>query len=291
MQIFLADLMVSSDDTALQDRPEALNRVRVDCANDVLANGVVNGLVRETALQAATSGVSIGAKKANPVRHGFADESFKRLSICVLDNASNDITLAFDCADNCGLAGISSASLAAFLVPMSVLIAAADVGFVNLDNPAKLLDVLDHGSADLVAHEPCRLVRAEAHIAEDLEGAHTLLADQHKVRDSVPILQRLIRVLKDCAGQVREAIARLGGALIALPMPRVALQLGRLRRPTTRANDALWPSAHDQIRNTIILCLKHRVELRGGQLMNGFWVRGATHNEFLPMSERNIAWA
>jgi hypothetical protein len=38
MQVFLADLMVSANDAALQDRPEALNGVGVHCANDMLAD-------------------------------------------------------------------------------------------------------------------------------------------------------------------------------------------------------------------------------------------------------------
>jgi hypothetical protein len=39
-------------------------------------------------------------------------------------------------------------------------------------------------------------------VAVDLKGAHTLLADQRDMRDPEPVFQRLIRVLKDCAGQV-----------------------------------------------------------------------------------------
>jgi hypothetical protein len=49
MQIFLADLVVGSDNAALQDRLEALNRIGVNCADDMLTNGVIDGLVRESA--------------------------------------------------------------------------------------------------------------------------------------------------------------------------------------------------------------------------------------------------
>ena len=41
-QIFLADLMVRSNDASLQDRPEAFNRIGVNCADDILANGVID---------------------------------------------------------------------------------------------------------------------------------------------------------------------------------------------------------------------------------------------------------
>ena len=291
MQIFFANLMISSNNATFQNRPEALNRIGVNCSNDMLANGVINELVREAMLQPHIAGVSISAEKANAVRDGFPNESFKRLPIGVLDNASNYVALALDCPDNGGFARITTPTLAAFLVPMPVLVAAADVGFINLDDAAKLLDVLDHGRSNLVAHEPSSLVGAEAHISEDLKGAHTLLTDQHEMGDSIPILQRLIRVLKDCAGQVREAVARFRRALVALPMPWVALQFGRFWGPATRAHDAVWPAAHNKICNAIVLSLKHRVELRDGQLVDGFWVGGTAHNEFLSVSERKMACA
>jgi hypothetical protein len=38
MQILLANLVVGSDNAALENRPEALNRIGVNCANDVLAD-------------------------------------------------------------------------------------------------------------------------------------------------------------------------------------------------------------------------------------------------------------
>jgi len=227
--------------------------------------------MREAMLQPHIAGISIGAEQANAVRCGFPHESLKRLSIGVLDNASNDVAFALDRANNGGLASVSAPALAAFLVPMPVLIASADVGFINLDNSAKFLDVLDHCGSDLMAHEPSGFVRAETHVAEDLEGAHALFADQHQVRDSVPIFQRLIRVLKDCPGQLREAIA-LVCASVALPPEGHRRNRIDLLRPAARAVNAFWPPASDQVPNAIVLSLKHRVELRWGQLVDWFWM-------------------
>jgi hypothetical protein len=139
MQIFLANLVVSPDNAALQDGPEALNRVRVNCANDVLANGVVDRLMREAMLQPDIAWVSIGAEKADAVRYGFADESFKGLSICVLDHASNDVSLALDCADYGSLAGIPTPALSALFVPMPILVAPANVGFISTMPPSFLM--------------------------------------------------------------------------------------------------------------------------------------------------------
>jgi hypothetical protein len=267
MQILLGNLMISTDNSTLEDRPEALDCVGVNRANDVLANSVVNRLVRETALKTAIAGISIGAEEANPVRYGLPHESLKRSSVGPLDNARNDIALALDCANDRSLAGISPPARSAFLIPMPVLVAPADVGFINFNDPAKLLDVLDHRSSDLVAHEPSSLVRAEAHIAEDLEGAHALLADQHQVRDAVPVFQRLIRVLKDCAGQVRETIA-LVCAGVALPLEGHCRDRIYLLRIAARAADAFRPTPRDQILDAIVLSLKQFVKLLGCQLVD-----------------------
>jgi hypothetical protein len=68
MQVFLADLMVSSDNAALEERPATLDGVRMNCANDMLTNGVIDCFVREAMLQPHISGISIGAEKANSIR-------------------------------------------------------------------------------------------------------------------------------------------------------------------------------------------------------------------------------
>src|SRR5258708_33060090 len=44
--VFGADFVEASDDPALEDRPEALNRVGVDCADDVLPDAVINRAMR-----------------------------------------------------------------------------------------------------------------------------------------------------------------------------------------------------------------------------------------------------
>jgi hypothetical protein len=280
MQIFLADLVIGSDNAALEDRPEAFNRVGVNCANDVLANCMIDKLMREAAVQPLIAGISVCAEKANAVRYSLPHESLKREPVCAFDHAGDDIALALDCAHNGSLAGVSAPALSALFVPMPVFIATADVGFIDLNNSAEFLDVLDHRGSDLVAHKPSSFVAAEAHVAENLEGTHALFADQHKVRDSVPIFQRLIRVLKDCAGQVRETVA-LVCAGIALPMESHCGDGIDALGIATRASDAFGPPASDQISNAIFLSLKQRIELRCGQLVDWLGMLAAGHDGLL----------
>ena len=47
MRVFLAHLVIRPDDAALQNRPEAFDGIRMDCADDVLTGAMVNSLMRE----------------------------------------------------------------------------------------------------------------------------------------------------------------------------------------------------------------------------------------------------
>jgi hypothetical protein len=71
-QVFPADLVIGPDNAALQDRPEALDCIGVNCANDMLANGVIDRLMREVAVQSLIARISVSAEKVNAVRYSFS---------------------------------------------------------------------------------------------------------------------------------------------------------------------------------------------------------------------------
>jgi len=271
MQILFADLVKRADDTALQDRPKTLDGLRMNRAVNVLVRSMVNDAMRIPLLgEAIVARPVIGAEQANLMRDGFVDERAQRRTFDVLNNAGDHIAFATNCADDNGFS-LPLVALSAPLIPVPVTAVAADDRLVNLNDPAKLLHVLDQCGSDLVAHEPSRFVRTEAHIAKDLKSAHPLLRHQHEMRDSEPILEGLIRIFKNCPGKIRETIASIAArsALRALPMPSPGVQFIDGGVATARAKDALRPTASDQIRFAVVLSLKQRIELRCGHLMDG----------------------
>ena len=273
-QVFVTDLVEIAHNTALDQRPEALDCVRMNRADDMLTNVVVNGLMREPILQSVIAVIGVCAKQAHAGRDGFADETFQCWAVSAIDDAGDDVAFAPDCAHDSGFERVArTASRSAFLVPMPVFVASADVGLVNLDDAAKLLNIFDERDADFMTHEPSSRIAPKAHVPIDLERAHSLFADQHQVNYSIPVFERLICVLKDCAGQMREAIASVRSALIALPMPRIALQFWRDDCAAARAANAFRPTARNEVLNAIVFGLKERVELRCGQLMDGLRFR------------------
>ena len=280
-EVLFADLVESPDHAPLDQRPEAFTRVRVNGADDVLPFGVVDRGVREHAIQPLITNPLIRAEQADLGRNGFVDEAGKSGRLRVRDDASDNASLAPDCASDNAFADSRTAGADAVvtIALMPVLGLSADEGFVNFKDPGELFKIaISERGADAMAHMPRGLIGTEANEAIDLQSAHSLLARQHQVNNAKPILQRLVRIFEDRTGDMREAIACLRRASVALPMPRVAFAFARIFSTTTRAADAIGPTASDQVSRASVFVREHFIELRGGQLVNGFGLFFAGHS-------------
>jgi hypothetical protein len=246
-KVLFADLVEGADHAALNQRPKAFDGVCVDCADNVIALSVIDGdVLRKFLIQMLVANPLIGHEQADFVRDGFMHKAFQRDGAHVFNDAGNHVALAANSTSDHGFARSGPASAVTTASVMSVFGFPANESLVNLDNAAKLFNVaFRERSANAMAHVPSGFVRAEAHETIDLQCAHSLFAGQHQVNDAEPIFERLIRVLKNRAGKVGEAIGRVRGALVALPMPRITLQLSRFYSATARAMDALWPPLAD----------------------------------------------
>jgi hypothetical protein len=267
--IFPAHFVERADNSALEDRPETLDGLSVDCADDILPSGMVNGSVREIFVEPAVSGPLIGAKQADFVGNGFSHKSIKRRSLDVCDHARNHIPLAADGANNRLFAGpnTTGSTTAAALIPMSVFSQAADESFIDFDNSTELINILHKCDADAVAHIPGCFQRTEAHITPNLASAYPLFASQHQMNNAEPIAKRLIRVLEYCSGNMGKAVT-VWRALFTLPMPFAGGKIVNGGIATTRATNALRPAARDQVRLTGIFVREQFFELRDGQLVD-----------------------
>ena len=253
--IFAAHFVERTDHAALEDRPEAFDGLGMNGADDVLASSVVNGGVREIFIEAFVSGPLIGAKQADLMGNGFANERVERCSLDVRDYPRDHIALAADGADDWSFAGTNAAGPAASaaLIPMPVFGQAADERFIYFDNSAELINVLHESGSDLMAHEPRGPIRAKAHIAIDLQCAHALLARKHEMDDAEPLPQRLVRVLENRSCDMGEAIVGGGRrAFVAQPVPLHCAVCLDLHVATSRAGYAFRPAATSEIGATSI---------------------------------------
>jgi hypothetical protein len=213
----------------------------------------------------------IGSEQANLVGNGFTDKSDQRIAVECFNNPRNNFAFALDCTNDTDLAGTGAASATAALIPMFVAVLAADVGFVNLDNAAQSIgSMFTQARADAVAHIERGFVGTEAHVAHDLQGANSLLADQHQVNDLEPITERLVRVLEDCPYQHREPIAALLSAFGALPVKGTIGDRVNVDVTAARAMDAFRPAAGYEVDFASPLVREQGVKLLCGQLGNGF---------------------
>src|SRR5271167_3167382 len=71
-QIFLAHVVVRPDDSALEQRPESFNRVRVNDAADILVVAMTDDVVRESGIyHRVVAFVFVGHDQPDAARNGF----------------------------------------------------------------------------------------------------------------------------------------------------------------------------------------------------------------------------
>src|ERR1700730_658516 len=106
-------------------------------------------------IERIVAGILIGAKQADFVGDGFADERGESGGIHVRDYTRDNIPLAADSADDRCFAGTDAASstAAAAFIPMPVLRQAADESFIDFDDTAELVNIFHESCSDLMAHE------------------------------------------------------------------------------------------------------------------------------------------
>jgi hypothetical protein len=126
-QILAADLVEAAHDAAFQQRPEAINRLRVDDAINILSRRVIDGLVIKNLVQRIVGRVFIRRDQADLIGHSTADESIQGRAVGTRDYPRNDIALPLRSADDDFLA--SAPGPFRPLIRMTVLILSADIGF------------------------------------------------------------------------------------------------------------------------------------------------------------------
>jgi len=271
-KVLVAHLVERADYAALKDAPKTFNRVGVNRTNDVLAAMMVNGTVGIFFVQTAVAVPAIGCEQADLIGNGFAHEFGRGLHRDLFQNARHDVTLALHGANDRCFARTGTARFAAmFLIPMAVAVFAADPCLVNLDNAAKLLLRLKHCSADFVTHAVRRFIRAEAHLPLNLERGNSLFTRGHQVHDFEPLAERLVRVLKNRARDMREAVALILGAFVALPFEGHRTDRVDLHRAASGAHNAVRPAARDQIRLASFLVGKRGLKLAFRHLVDRLW--------------------
>jgi hypothetical protein len=265
-QIFAADFVEAAHNAALQKGPEAIDRLSMNRAVNILTSAMPHGAVF---FQLAITRIFVGRDQADFFRDSFADEAVQGFGIGVFDDARHNIALALDGANN-GVLAFSTGSWGA-LIPMPISVLAADVSFIHFNNTHELTEfLLGEPRADAMAHVMCGMIRTEAEHPLYLQCGYAFLASQHQVNDFEPRLERNVCVLKDRSDKHREPVATLWNAFSALPVEMPVCYGVDVFIATARATDTFWPTATDQVLFARVIRRKQPLELRDSHLLGEF---------------------
>jgi hypothetical protein len=274
-QIFLGDIVVGADNSALQERPKVLDIRRVNFAAHVLALAMLDSLVRVEILQIGIADIFVGRDEADLICDGLFDKQAKRVGCGVLNNLADNISLARYRSDDRRLASVGQTTTVILRadVRMAILLLAAEERFVNLDNTHQLAKFLiSQPSPQTMAHEPRRAVRARADHAMDLQGTDSFLAGQHQVQNLEPSQKRIIGILEDGARDDGEPIGRpfSRAALHALPRKGTRFASVNLVILATRAQHAVRPALRHQVCLAGRFIGKHPIKFHQSHLSGDF---------------------
>ena len=179
-QILPADMVKRAYHSALQEAPKAVNVAGVNQTSDVFARRMADGPVSVAKLpKFPVASVLIRSYQRYLFADGFTDEVTEGLLVGVLNDAADHIALARDGSDNSRFPASDSSGNVSFLVPMAILVLAADEGFIDFDNAHELLEVcILHTGAKPMAHIPSGRI-GPPNLSLDLKRADALLTVEH----------------------------------------------------------------------------------------------------------------
>jgi hypothetical protein len=268
-QIFLAHIVVRAEHSALEQRPERFDAVRMDLAAHVLAIAVLDDFMRHRPFQVAIASVFISRDQLNLVADGIAHKTGQRLRIRVLDHLADHVTLAGDRANDGNLT--SRAASALLLVPVAIVLFPAHVRLINLDRAEQLGQaVILHRGTNTHDHVPSRAVVAAADLPVDLERADSLLALGHQVDHLKPSRERIVGVLKNRLRDNAESVTVAPAAILVLadPVPRLGSEQINFLALAAWAFNAVGPAhiAQQSLTRRLVAELLHQLRERDVRL-------------------------
>lgn len=256
--------------TALQQRPEVFEAVRVDATVHVLY-GVVHDLMRVVAGETLIRKQEVRVQR-RPRLYMLLNLRLQGVLLTIRHNGRNNLTATLQHAHHSNLVtrtATSDATLALGNVHVPRL--AADKRLIRFDLTRKRCrGVVMHRHADAVKHEPCRLL-SDTQRACNLAGANAVLAIADNPERTHPLIESERRILKDRANFKRELF------LAALAVPQFArLYKGVLIRATAWASNYAIRKAESlsvlkgtvrirEVNDGLLKCMRRFHDLRIGR--------------------------
>jgi len=257
-------VMISPDDSALEQRPKGIDALRVNFAAHVLAKTMSHGLMAISALQHAVAGMLMGRDQFDFIAHGASHKRVECLEISSLNHLADDVALARDCANNRSLTCRALRVRTDPLATVLVLFLTADECLIDFYDAHKLPELrVFHSGPKPHANVPSSLVRAGTNEPMNLKRADAFLARYHQMQNLEPSAQRYLGFFEDRSSLEREPIGRaiIFAALLALPMPRTRGAFVHVFVVTAGTFWASGPATQEQIRPARLLIREQPLEV------------------------------
>lgn len=245
-QIGLADLVIGADHSTLEQAPKAIQVRGMDVSAHIFTLGMAHRFVRESNLiQLSVAAIVIGRHQRDISINRLLHEGSQRVRIHGFNNLRDHVSFSSNGPNDGDFSASRSSRTPAFLVPVPVLILAAEICFVHFDFAHELSEpAVLHRRPDAMAHIPGRPIVAAADLAMDLQGADPLLALRHQINDLEPNRQGIVGVLENGLADDREAVTVPATTFFAFadPVKRLALQSVDFLIRATRALYAVRPA-------------------------------------------------
>ena len=171
-QIFAADLVEGADDAALEDRPEAFNRVRVDRADDVLLGDVIDDLMGIFLFEMRIARCSSVASKLT-LLDTISRTNVARLLSDTVQHARNNVALAADSADD-GVLPVGCRRYRRFSCPSALFCSCRRSTFHQPRQCRQASAPVRSAPRECGGHVPSGFVASQSPCAPELAGANAL---------------------------------------------------------------------------------------------------------------------
>ena len=253
-KVFLAGVMIDTDQSALHDREHAFHAVRGHVIADIFAIAMVDGFViEEQSAKAAVNASLIGVQRSasGDVLVNFGVQG---RHVGVIYSHRLHAALALTHRDNGGLTDRAATGFK-LLGLVLVLLDSADVGFVNLDDALELFEIAAAGFPQAMQNKPRRLLR-DADLLRQLQAGYALAGRHKQIHRVNPLVQRNVAALENRAGADGEIFL----ALVAAVEP-ARPRRDPLTKTTYRATRPLRPKPPFQIGSRGLLVREHGEQL------------------------------
>jgi hypothetical protein len=262
-QVLLAGVVVDAMQAALENRPDALNRIGGRCAPSVLPGAVVNRIVLvEQPVKIVERHMIVGVE-LRPNFHAAVNLAVDRVKRAVGDDLRPRPTAAFSHPQDRSLANATPPRVE-FLVLVFVAFFSADETLVYFDNAGELREVIAAASlTETAQNEPRRFLR-DSNLFGQLHRRDSLARSDQQIHGVNPLVKGNLRPLENRVSPNREIELTSRTAIETGLAGGTDTQSGNTRpRFAIRAYRAVRPESLFEVDPCRILVWKQLEKLKG----------------------------